>query len=115
MRRTLLCALLVCGACDDGMPTEGTRGPCAAGGQVLDDPRCFAVETPEDACWKLVDCGVILLLNDADPNAFDWDNCVARIEGMQSNDQRFALACVEAASCDQLDDGGGDPDCLEHP
>jgi hypothetical protein len=115
MRRILWAAALVAAACDGTDDVEGTRGPCASGGQLLGDPACFGVASAEDACWKLVDCGVILLL-DVDGNLWDWDRCVDHLEGLPDAVARVAIACVGAASCDQLATRGfGErPDCLEY-
>ena len=118
MRRCLAAAaalaLFAFAGCDG---TDGTRGPCAAGGQVLDDPSCQAVETVEDACWKLVECGV-LPLDSEDGN--DWGDCVDELEFMRAHNRELALVCVDTASCDQLavrgspNPGFGEwPDCLE--
>jgi hypothetical protein len=104
-------------ACDG---TDGTRGPCTAGGQILDDGSCFDVETVDDACWKLVECGV-LPLDHVDEGGIDWGRCVGHLEGMRAHDRELALACVDAASCDQLivndspDNPYEWPDCLELP
>jgi hypothetical protein len=112
MRRHVLAALLaavLASACDGS-----TRGPCAAGGQVLGDcPE--PVETPEDACWKLVDCGVIPLES---MDQADWADCVDRFVVYQDSDQiDSVLACMDAASCDALQTQypGMWPDCMEYP
>jgi hypothetical protein len=105
----------VLGACDG---TDGTRGPCAAGGQILDDPTCHDVETVDDACWKLVECGVIPLESE-EGGPPDWSNCVGWLEDMREHNRTLAIACVDAASCDQLlvNDSPNNPyerpDCLE--
>jgi hypothetical protein len=120
MRRGILLLLgpLVWGACGEMGNSDGARGRCAAGGQVLG--QCDVVETPEDACWKLVDCGV-LPLDNGGRNQFDWGGCVDRIESFDSDGQERAIACVGVASCDQLTVQGSPadpypwPDCLEFP
>jgi hypothetical protein len=108
-------ALIAFAGCDG---TDGTRGPCAAGGQILDDPSCEAVETVEDACWKLVECGV-LPLEGGEGGPADWGDCVGRFEDMRAHNRELAVLCVDAASCDQLivNDSPNNPfewpDCLE--
>lgn len=119
MRWTLLVALSLA-ACDDTGSHDGARGPCAAGGQVLDDRSCFEVETTEDACWKLVECGVIPLDHE-NPDGVDWGRCVNRLESYDDDAAATAIACVDLASCDQLtvNDSPANPyewpDCLEYP
>lgn len=94
-----MCVLLV--ACDVGedQATQGFHGPCAdpAGSALGCEP--VAIETAEDACWKLVECAAIPLDNG---DARDWDDCVARVQRMDAPRRSFALACVEAATCDDL-------------
>ncbi len=102
--------------CDDTGSVDGTRGPCAAGGQVLgcDDE----VATIEDACWKLVQCGEIPV-DHVNEGGADWGNCVERLEELDGSMAAVSIACVDAASCDALAVNGppGDPydwpDCLE--
>lgn len=111
----VIAALFFFASCDG---IDGTRGPCAAGGQILEDPSCEAVETIEDACWKLVQCAVIPLDSD-EGGPRDWGSCVDRLEDMRDHNRDLALACVDAASCDQLivNDSPNNPyewpDCLE--
>ena len=91
----LCCA---CGAGDD--TATGAHARCAEGGAINDCPD--AVETAQDACWRLVDCGAIAVNSgDMDDN-FDWGKCVDRIE--QSNDvaQQLIVSCIAASSCDAL-------------
>lgn len=117
-RLAAIAALGVLGSCDGA---DGTRGPCAAGGQILGDEQCGEVETSEDACWKLVECGVVPL-DHVDEGGLDWGRCVGRLEDMGETNRRLALACVDAASCDELIVRGSPnnpqnewPDCLELP
>jgi hypothetical protein len=113
--------LLIAGAaagCDGNGSHDGARGRCVSGGQILGE--CDEVATPEDACWKLVECGVVPV-DSADDNGLDWGRCVERIERMDAPSQDVALACVGAASCDALTvrDSPNNPyewpDCLEYP
>lgn len=117
MRRCLAAvAALALAGCEG---TDGTRGPCAAGGQILDDPSCD-VESVEDACWKLVQCGVLPLEGEEEGDA-DWGRCLDRLEDMRAHNRELALVCVESASCDELivNDSPNNPyewpDCLELP
>jgi hypothetical protein len=111
---------LLATACDGTDNADGARGSCAAGGQVLGP--CDEVETPEDACWKLVDCGVMPVQADPDGQcgyAFDWGKCVGRFDGMDPTSADLAVRCIAASSCDALLVRGSPacpgeaPDCLE--
>jgi len=113
-------------ACGDGESLQGTREPCStASGTLLgcsDDP----IQSAEDACWRLVECGVIPLDFDDEVNEYvlDWANCVRLIERMSEVRYEYTLQCVEASSCDDLkvaefpvDPGSGDralPLCLQY-
>lgn len=116
MRKLLLLAALGCAACDGNGSADGARGRCTAGGQVLGD--CEQVATVEDACWKLVDCAVIPVSSDM---TRDWGDCVDRIDALDPTSQEAAVACVDAASCDELtvNDSPSNPyewpDCLQYP
>jgi hypothetical protein len=116
MKHSLVAALLLV-ACDGVDPADGSRSPCAAGGHVLGEASCGSVDTAEDACWKLVGCGVMPI---DDPDGRDWGDCVDRIEGLDAATQDVAIACVRLASCEQLIARGGPdapwewPDCLEY-
>lgn len=95
----LVLALAACGAGDD--TADGTRALCAEGGSINE---CGDVaHDPEAACWRMVDCGAIPL-HQAEEFRFDWDNCVGRIEGMATTQQNLVMACIAAATCDQLKD-----------
>ena len=90
-------ALLACSAGDD--TADGTRGQCAEGGELnscSDTPH-----TVYEACWRMVDCGAILL-HENDPNATDWNHCVERIEDAGAPQERLMIECIAAATCDQL-------------
>jgi hypothetical protein len=111
-----LAAALVAAACDSTGSADGARGPCAGGGQILGD--CGEVETPEDACWKIVECGVFPV--DAEGDRLDWGRCVDHIESYDDDNQAVVIACVAASSCDALyvndapDNPYEWPDCLEY-
>jgi hypothetical protein len=90
--------LAACNAGDD--TTDGARALCAEGGALN---TCPAIPTtPQDACWKLVDCAAIPLDT---KNGFDWAECVSGnngIEHMTSDRQRLVINCIAASSCDAL-------------
>ena len=95
---------LLAAACDGEGPVPGVR-----------EPATGEVETPEDACWRMVECGALAVNRpneDEDCGFCDWRSCVALLEGMGDDQQRIALACVEAAPCDELKTEGApeDPD-----
>jgi hypothetical protein len=116
MKWMLLAALAVAAGCDGNGSADGARGPCAAGGQILG--VCGAVETPADACWKLVDCAVIPVDSD---DTRDWGDCLDRIEALEPTAAETVIGCVAASSCDALfvNDSPQNPyewpDCLEYP
>lgn len=102
--------LLVAAACNAGDDTtDGARAQCAEGGALNDCPD--APRTPEDACWRLVDCAAISLDS---PNNFDWAACVDGIEQLTADRQRLVIDCIAASSCDALkrDPGNGQIACL---
>ena len=98
--RWLACvvALAACGS-----TTDGARSQCAAGGAIQGECP-LEDRTVEGACWRLVDCGVILLQG---PN-FDWPGCVARLEGANAPNpptpaaQQLIIDCILGSTCDAL-------------
>jgi hypothetical protein len=94
----VLGALGGCSAGDD--TTDGARGQCATGGALNQCPE--ADRTAQGACWRLVDCGAIPLHYDNDPNAFDWDNCVATLQSFSDIGEVLSIDCIANASCDSL-------------
>src|SRR5258708_6925835 len=100
MRSTLVvCALAACGS-----TTDGARSLCAAGGAIQGECP-LEDRTVEGACWRLVDCGAILLQS---PN-FDWPGCVQRIEQAPPQAQQLIIDCVLGSTCDALK-GPGSPE-----
>jgi len=87
-----------CGAGDDVV--DGTRANCAYGGVLTDCPD--AERTAEAACWRLVDCGAIAIHHETNEGAFDWDTCVNDLETLTDDRQRLIVACIAAATCDEL-------------
>ena len=105
MRWICLCLSLF--ACSNA---DGTRGQCAEGGELAACPE--AERTPQGACWRLVDCGAIPLdSGSANPDRFDWNNCVDAIERRRDDQQRVIIDCIAVAQCDSLKpDDIRDPD-----
>ncbi len=93
--------LAACGAGDDTV--EGTRDHCAYGGAITDCPD--AERTPEGVCWRLVDCGAIILQSD-DQNRFDWGNCVDGFDTLTADRRTLVIGCIAASTCDELRAGG---------
>ena len=106
-RLSLLLLLAACNAGDD--TTDGARGLCAEGGALNQCPE--PPKTPQDACWKLVDCAAIPLDT---MNNFDWGDCVNGIERLTDDRQRLVIDCIAASSCDALkpDPQNGQIACL---
>ena|SRR5688572_24183970 len=91
-----LAALLACSAGDD--VADGTRGLCGEGGELNDCND--AVRTPQQACFRMVDCGALALEREMRDD--DWAGCVDNIEDMTTTAQQLTIACIRAASCDLL-------------
>ncbi|MBS1118733.1 MAG: hypothetical protein H6Q90_961 [Deltaproteobacteria bacterium] len=97
---SLALAALIASACGAGDDTvEGTRASCAFGGAITDCPD--AARTPEGVCWRLVDCGAIIVQSD-DPNRFDWGDCVDDVDRLTSDRQALVMGCIAASTCDEL-------------
>ena len=117
MVRLLLSAMLLVGlGCGDDGATPGLRDECSSFSGAGLECESPPIESAADACQKLVDCGVIPL--DAE-GAFDWAECMARLEGLDDYNRELVFACVEVSSCDELKtpgspDSPGQPLCLEH-
>ena len=97
----LLVALIVQGGCGDGESLQGTREPCATASGTLLGCDDLPIESPEDACWRLVECGVIPLEHEGD-NVLDWTACVRFIERLTGARYDYTLQCIEASTCDDL-------------
>lgn len=96
----LVLAAAACGAGDD--TTDGARDKCAFGGALNDCPD--APKTSQGACWRLVDCGAIALEveDPANPNAFDWGECVDDIDDLTADRRQLVIECIAASTCDEL-------------
>ena len=125
MRRSLLIGVglaLCAAACDNTENIDGARGPCAAGGVLAGCPD--SDETPEAACWRLIECGVMPLeaRNDDgsdDPNGFDYGRCVNALESYIDDRARVVIACISSSTCDELLAPGspeayGAPACFQY-
>jgi hypothetical protein len=87
-----------CGAGDDTV--EGTHAQCAYGGALTDCPD--AALTPQAVCWRLVDCGAIIVQSDNQNRTNTWGNCVDGIEGLTADRRQLLMSCVAASTCDEL-------------
>jgi hypothetical protein len=106
MRAWTFCLLLGVAACGLGDDTaDGGRSQCAEGG-ALNDTCTTSLKTPEDACWRMVDCGAIALHRMGQYD-FDWSRCISEIQNTGDVQERLIIACVAASTCDQLKVSGG--------
>ena len=112
----LAAAVAAVAACDTDGPIPGVRGPCAVGAGPLQECAVEEVETPEDACWRMVECGALAVNRpdeEEDCGFCDFRSCVLLLESMGEDQMQLALECVEASPCDQLKTEGapenGDP------
>jgi hypothetical protein len=96
---TSVVLLWLAAGCDGDKAVDGARGACAEGGVI---GGCVsAVVTSEDACDRLVACAAIPRDAEQD-NGFDWGRCVDRLQSLTPTQERFAISCVGASSCDDL-------------
>jgi hypothetical protein len=120
MRGAALIAALagLLAACDTDGPVPGVREPCAVGAGPLQECADEPIETPEDACWRLVQCAALPINRpneDEDCGFCDFRSCVVLLEAMGQDQMELALACVEVATCDQLKSGGESPENPDPP
>ena len=80
-------------------PTRAPRGT-PPGPVVGCEPE--PVETPEDACWKLVNCGSILLHEPEGEDPYTWGDCVDQLSRRTGSELDFILSCVQTSTCDEL-------------
>ncbi len=57
--------------------------------------------TSLDACDRMVACAAIPR-DSEDENGFDWGLCVDRLNSLVPTQERFVIACIGAATCDEL-------------
>ncbi len=113
----LLFGVPACGT--DGIKPEVDRCTSASG---LAECGLTSLAGAEDACWRLAQCGAIPVANaESEPDCcFDWATCVEHVEGLPDEQFELALACIEAATCDELRSRSAPgrtaepPACLEH-
>jgi hypothetical protein len=99
----------VSGCSFDG-PKPGIQDVCStASGRPL-GCESVPIDTAEDACAKLAACGAIPI-EDPNPDAPDFPDCVDNINSLDDFRFEFALACVEVSTCDEL---VSTPSCFEH-
>lgn len=94
----LLVAVIACGASDDVY--LGSRGECEFGGTLTDCEN--ATRDVHGACWRMVDCGAIIVHHETNDNARDWDNCVGELETTTEDRRRLVIACIASSTCDEL-------------
>jgi hypothetical protein len=94
-----LSSLVVATGCDGDRAADGARGSCAEGGSL---GSCQGeIESPLDACDRMVACAAIP--RDAEEeNGFDWGRCVDRLDSVLPEQASFIMACIGAATCDEL-------------
>jgi hypothetical protein len=97
-----IASILILCACGEG---TGTSAECAYGGELTDCDD--AEQTVEGACWRLVDCGAIDvdIEDPMNPGAFDWGVCVDELADLTQDRERLVVACITAATCDELHSG----------
>jgi hypothetical protein len=103
-----LLASIAAGCSFDNDAKPGVQGACfSPTGTPLgcdDQP----IESSEDACNKLIACGVVPVENEM---GFDYSDCLELIDELESFQFEFALACIEASSCEEL---ASTSTCVEH-
>ena len=107
-------------ACDSVGSADGTRGRCASPAGELLGCEAGPIETPEDACFRLVDCAAIPIQSAEGQDNLDWGDCIDILDGFSPERFDYAVACIAASSCDELRPNGGPatpyerPLCLQH-
>jgi len=116
-----LAACLMALACGDDMAKHGFRDPCAAPSGAIDGCDTTPVESSQDLCWRLVECGAIPLEDPVgDDGIFDWQDCVRFANDLDDYQFELAATCVQTSTCDELKPNGAPnapysiPLCLQH-
>lgn len=103
MRRSLILALalLPLASCSFDEASPGVRGQCGA---TSGEPLCpeDTIETGEDACWRLVECGAIPVASPEGEDFFDQPTCERYFQRISEHRFNVSVACVATSSCDQL-------------
>ena len=117
----LVIALALFAACGDDASKQGFRTPCSVAAGGVDSCDVAPLETTEDVCWRLVDCGAIPVEDPSDNDSvFDWQDCMSRVGGMEEYQFEYSSACVQLSTCDELKRDGSPnrpfsvPLCLLH-
>lgn len=66
------------------------------------------IETTADACDKLVACGIVPVDREM---GGDYGDCLRVIDELERFQYEFALACIEASTCEEL---ASTSTCVEH-
>ncbi|MBT8493700.1 MAG: hypothetical protein KJO07_11625 [Deltaproteobacteria bacterium] len=102
-RLFLVCvAALTSAACGDDQSKQGFRDPCSEAAGAIDGCEYQSLATPEDLCWRLVECGVIPVEDPDDDDVFDWGDCANSFENLANYRFEHSAACVANSSCDEL-------------
>lgn len=97
----LSASLLLSGCSLDEESIQGPREACGQAEGNLLGCETPTIETSEDACWRLVGCGVIPLEHEENW-VLDWKACVVLLDSMNTFRHDLSLSCVESSTCEQL-------------
>jgi hypothetical protein len=118
MRGAVAAALLALAVgCRGSGPEPGVRDTCGAPGGPVGVCTADEIDSAEDACWKMVECGALAVArpdDQGDCGFCDWASCVAYVDALSDDQFELALDCVAAAPCDELK-GPGSPDDPDPP
>jgi hypothetical protein len=109
VRLATFCLVVALAGCADD-PAPGTASTCdTPGGPLLGCPPPSATPeavTIEDACWRLVECGVIQAnqTNDQGQHFGDYTICLENLRGDDVSTDRlaFVLRCIDVSTCQDL-------------
>lgn len=104
----LVVVATACSFDDEAKP--GVQEPCFTPTGTPLGCESGPIRTAMDACDRLVDCGVIPI-DQEDEMAFDYGRCLEVIDDLERFQYEFALACIEASSCEEL---ASTSTCVEH-
>lgn len=105
-------AVLAAISCGGDDVVEGLRSECQTFGGAGLECESPPIESVADLCAKLLDCGVMPLENP--DGGFDWEDCMQLGGDLDDLNRATVFACVEVASCDELQFENGPPLCLQH-
>src|SRR5687768_15254377 len=109
VRPAIFCLVALLTGCADD-PTPGVISPCDTPGGPLTGcaPPSASLELPtiEEACARLVDCGVLLVdqQNESGDHFGDYTSCVNDLRGDEFSAARldFVLRCIDVSTCQDL-------------